>query len=148
DLDAPKSEPLPASEPEKQPLPPPAPQDSAPPVQESKPQPTADASGAPAETPAEPPQPQRPEESSKPKPPATEPALTLERLVLSRLAADGMRPALDASLPGDPMTRRGFALYLAGAAGALVRLTGRRPEAETELLSIVLPQMGLSTASI
>ena len=64
---------------------------------------------------------------------ADEDARNLERMILRRFTNDVIRPATSA-MPDDPVTRRGGALALAGAASALEATSQRGPDSNVTLL--------------
>ncbi|MEQ9449449.1 MAG: hypothetical protein RLN70_11185, partial [Rhodospirillaceae bacterium] len=70
-------------------------------------------------------------------------SLQLERMILQKFANDVVRPTVDA-MQNDPVTRRGGALVLAGAAAALIETSERGPGVDMELLGGALDAVGLN----
>lgn len=74
--------------------------------------------------------------------------LPLERAVLRRFVAEVVQPAIAGTMPDDPVTRRGVALVIAGAAAALADTARTTYEGRLQLLEEALVHMGVNTASV
>jgi hypothetical protein len=74
--------------------------------------------------------------------------LELERTILRRFASDVVRPIIGNGVPDDPVSRRGAALLLTGAATGLSATANIGPDASMGLLSDVLRHVGITEAAI
>jgi hypothetical protein len=74
--------------------------------------------------------------------------MPLERAVLRRFVADVIQPATAGTMPDDPVTRRGIALLIAGAAAALAETARTSNTGRLQLIEEALATVGVNSASI